>query len=312
MPSGSTGSSTTNSINVSYGPGYSAVGSICVSVTSVCGITSAPKCKTVAPGLPTQPNSISGALAGLCNQTVAYNCPSQGSGVTYNWTSPGAINSGQGSTSITTTFAGLTTGNVCVTASNSCGSSIARCVPVKGAPNAPGAITAAPTSWCANTVGVEFTVNTSALTGSYTLNWAYPPAGVATYSLGGGNSTSLILDWISGSGNVNVTASNACGSATKTSTWSSTCREGSVSAVSSISVSPNPTTGIVNIKYTATKGNTVINVLDLAGRVVMTQATSSIDGANATQLDMSKVAKGAYMLSVQSTQGNKKVRVVVE
>jgi Flp pilus assembly protein TadG len=79
-----------------------------------------------------------------------------------------------------------------------------------------------------------------------------------------------------------------------------------------MTVSPNPTTGVINVNYTAKKGNTQINVLDLAGRVVMTQNTTSVEGANNTQLDMSKLAKGAYMLSVQSTQGNKQVRVVVE
>ena len=53
-------------------------------------------------------------------------------------------------------------------------------------------------------------------------------------------------------------------------------------------------------------------MLDLAGRRVMTQATHSVEGANTTQVDMSKLAKGAYMLNVQNTQGNKQVKVVVE
>ncbi len=302
----------TNNVTVSYGAGYSAVGSICVNVTSICGITSPTKCKTVAPGLPTVPSSITGSLTGLCNQTKVYSCPSQGAGVTYNWTSPGAITSGQTTTSISTTFGAFSTGNVCVTATNSCGTSASRCVPVKGAPNAPGAITATPGSWCANTAGIEFDVNVGALTGSYVLNWAYPSSPVATYVLGGGNSTSLIMDWGTGSGAINVTASNACGAATKTSTWSSTCREGAVAEVSSMTVSPNPTTGVINVSYTASKGSTVIRVLDLAGRVVMTQNTSSVEGSNNTQLDMSKLAKGAYMLSVQSTQGAKQIKVVVE
>jgi hypothetical protein len=144
------------------------------------------------------------------------------------------------------------------------------------------------------------------------LNWTYPTAPVATYALGGGNSTQLVMDWISGTGNINVVAYNACGSGTKTSTWSSTCRESGMATVSSLTVSPNPTTGVVNVNYTASKGNTQINVLDLTGRVVMTQATSSVEGANTTQLDMSKLAKGAYMLNVQSTLGSNQIKVVVE
>lgn len=312
LPSGATGSSTTNSISAAFGAGYSAVGSVCVNVTSICGVTSATKCKTVAPGLPAQPSSISGALSGVCNQTIVYDCPPV-SGTTYNWTTPSGtiIQSGQGTSNISAHFSNLTTGNVCVTATNSCGSSIARCVPVKGAPNAPGAITPTPSSWCAGDQ-IEFAVNTSSMSGAFTLNWAYPPASVATYVIGGGNSNSLILDWIGGSGAVNVTASNACGGATKPSTWSSSCREGAIAEVNALSVSPNPTTGILNISYTATKGHTRLMVLDLAGRVVMNEQIASIEGSNNTQLDMSRLAKGAYMLSVQSTQGNKQVRVVVE
>jgi hypothetical protein len=243
-----------------------------------------------------------------------YTCPSQGGGVTYTWTVPAGatIVSGQGSTSVNVTFGTFTTGSVCVKANNACGSSATRCITVKGSPATPGAITAEPSTWCANDQGITFSVNVAGLSGAYTLNWTYPSPPVATYVLGGGNSTQLTMDWGTGTGNINVIASNLCGSGTKTSTWSNTCREGGVATVSSMTVSPNPTTGIINVNYTAQKGNTVINVLDLAGRVVMTENATSVDGANNTQLDMSKLAKGAYMLSVQTAEGNKQVKVVVE
>ena len=314
MPPGASGSSTTNSIAVTFGPGYNSVGSICVSVTSICGVTSAVKCKTVAPGLPSQPSSISGPTNGLCGQSVVYTCPSQGPGTTYTWTVPAGafIVSGQGTTSVNVSYGTFTTGSVCVTASNTCGSSTARCITVKGAPASPIAITATPSSWCANTPGIEFNANVSNVTGAYTLSWLYPTSPVATYTLGGGNSTQLILDWLTGTGNVNVTAYNACGSGTKSTTWSNTCREGEVGTVNTFTVSPNPTTGVVYVNYTAQKGNTVVNVLDLAGRVVMTQTANSVEGVNTMQLDLSKLAKGAYMLNVQSAQGNKQVKVVVE
>jgi len=87
LPTGATGSSSTNSINVNFGSTYNSTGNICVSVTSICGVTSAQKCKTVAPGLPSVPASISGITNGLCNQSVSYSTPSV-SGTTYNWTAP--------------------------------------------------------------------------------------------------------------------------------------------------------------------------------------------------------------------------------
>jgi hypothetical protein len=121
-----------------------------------------------------------------------------------------------------------------------------------------------------------------------------------------------VLDWGTGNGVVSVTASNACGTGTKTYNAVVTCREGELATAAKLNVYPNPTTGMLNIDYTATRGNTLINVLDLAGRVVMTKTTTSIEGMNNTQLDLSGVAKGAYMIHVQSTNGSQQVRVVVE
>lgn len=314
LPPGATGSSTTNSINTAFGPGYNAVGNICVSVTSICGVTSAIKCKTVAPGLPVVPASINGPANGLCNQSVVFTCPSQGSGITYTWTVPAgaSIVSGQGTTSVNVAFGTFTTGSVCVKANNTCGSSTIRCITVKGYPATPGAITATPSGWCANQEGIEFNANVSGLSGSYTLSWSYPAHPVAAYILGGGNSANLLMDWGTGTGNINIVAYNACGSGTRSSTWSNTCREGEVTTVNTLSVAPNPTTGIMNIYYTATKGSTVITVLDLTGRIVMIQNAGSVDGVNNTPLDLSKLAKGAYMLNVKSTQGNKQIKVVLE
>jgi len=45
---------------------------------------------------------------------------------------------------------------------------------------------------------------------------------------------------------------------------------------------------------------------------VMTQTQSASEGRNTMQLDLSRVAKGAYMLNVQTQSGNNQVRIVVE
>lgn len=315
-PSGSsvTNGQNTSNVSVTYASGYNASGNICVSVTSTCGVTSAKKCKTVSPGLPSQPSSISGPLTGLCGQTVVYSCPSQGAGVTYAWTVPAGatLNSGQGSSSISVTFGNFTTGSLCVKASNACGNSSTRCITLKGAPNAPLSITATPSSWCANTSGITFNANTSALTGSYTLSWLLPPASVAGYVIGGGNSSSVTLDWLTGSAAINVTALNTCGSATKTSTWSNTCRQSAVASSGNISVSPNPTTGLLNVSYNAISGKTHIAVSDLSGRTVLTQSVNSEDGNNLALIDLSNMAKGAYILTVKTPQSSQQVKIVVQ
>lgn len=315
LPANITGSSTSNSINVTVAAGFSS-GNICVTGTSVCGVNTATRCKSLATGVPPTPASISGITNGACGQTVVYTCPSVGP-VTYTWSVPsGTINSGQGTNAINATLGTFVSGQVCVTTSNACGTGVPRCITVNGKPNPPGAITSIPASWCANTVGVEFNVDVTGLTGSYTLSWQYPGPAVATYALGGGNSTQLILDWITGSGPVNVTASNACGNSTRTSTQASSCREGETIVAyntASLNAYPNPTSGLLYVDFTSVaSGKFNITITDMAGRTIMSQSGTSVEGANGTNVDMSNLAKGMYMLQLQQNNETRLVKVSVE
>ena len=314
LPIGATGNSSTNNINVTYGAGYNAVSNICVSVTSICGITSIPKCKTVAPGLPNMPSAIIGASNGLCNQTLLYSCPNQGSGVTYNWSAPtGATITGNGTNNVGVAFGTFTTGSLCVSAINTCGNSSSRCIAIKGAPNAPTTLTASPATWCANDIGIQFTANTINLTGAYSLSWLYPLPPIATYSAGGGNSNSLTLDWGTGNGNIVVIAQNACGSASKLLAANVNCRQGvDQSGESQFTVYPNPVSGTLNILYLGKKENTKIEVFDIAGRLVHSQNKESVDGNNLISIDMSKTAKGIYLLKIIGKHGYYQKRIVVE
>jgi hypothetical protein len=320
LPVGASGSSTTNSITVTYGATV-ASSNICVTGTSLCGSTTAARCITTGPGIPARPASITGPSNGLCNQTVSYTCPVVAGASSYTWSSSagGTINSGQGTNGINITFPTFTNTpakTVCVVSNNACGTSVPRCITINGAPNTAAGITANPTSWCANATGIVFTANLTGVTGSYTLNWTYPGASVATYVSGGGNNTTLTLDWLTGSGNVAVTTSNACGNGTRTVAFASTCREGeeTIAPLSdALHVYPNPTTGNINIEFsTLAKGNATVTVMDVAGRTVVSQNITTVEGANNTQLDLSTVAKGIYMLNVNTTEGNKKIKIVVE
>ena len=315
LPSGVSGSSTTNSINVAFAPTYNSGGNICVSVTSVCGVTSVPKCKTITPGLPSVPSSINGSLSGVCNQSVIYTCPSQGAGTTYTWTSPSNTTiTGNGSNSVNIAFNTLSTGPVCVVANNSCGFSGTRCITVKGAPNSPSSITANPSIWCANDDGINFTANTTSLTGSYTLSWLYPASSVATYVAGGGNSNSLTLDWGTGNGSIVVIASNVCGSGSKAYNTTVSCREGDAANTSTVlQLYPNPATTVVNIRYTAVNNsNTEVKVLDITGRTVIQQSVTCINGINDLQLDMGKLSKGPYIIHLTNAGISTQKRIMIE
>ncbi len=314
LPTGASGTSTSNSINVTFAPTF-VNGDISVTATSICGVTTSPPRKRTANiGSPTMPASITGPSSGLCSQTVVYTSAAQ-PGSTFNWTAPAAtINSGQGSNAVSVTFGTFTAAStVCVTASNTCGASAPRCITVNGKPNSPGSITAIPSSWCANTSGVEFGVDVTGLTGSYTLSWLYPGSSVAQYVLGGGNSTSLILNWLTGSGPIHVTASNGCGNSTRTSTWSNTCREGEDVQLAvgneQLTVYPNPVSSILNVElYSNIDASTTIQLIDVTGKVVLQKNSMANAGINNIKLDVGSIAKGIYILSAN----NKQIKLIVE
>ncbi|MCB0518741.1 MAG: gliding motility-associated C-terminal domain-containing protein [Saprospiraceae bacterium] len=181
-------------------------GNLCVVANNGCG-ASAPACipVTVSAG-PGQP-MLSGPAA-ICQngpaQTYAVT-PAQ-PGVTYTWTAPpGATITGTGS-SVSINFTGMTgsTGNVCVTAQNSCGNDQA-CVQVTltPAPNMP--IISGDSSVCSNQGAVAYTI-TNPQTG-VTYNWTAPPG--ATIS---GSGTSVTVNFSNAaSGQVCATATNTCG-----------------------------------------------------------------------------------------------------
>jgi hypothetical protein len=315
LPANATGSSTTNSITVTFGAGF-LNGNISVTYTNPCGVTSLPRVRTAAIGSPTVPASITGNTNGVCGQIVSYSCPAQ-AGATFTWScSNGTVTSGQGTNSVVITYSGtFVTGTVSVTASNACGTSTARTITVKGTPNAPGAITANPPVWCNNDAGIQFTSSLAGVTGAYTLNWAVAPAAAATYVTGQGTN-SYTVDWNTGNATVSLTASNACGASTRTYSATTSCREaGEVMSTTGmeIAVYPNPASELVTISYTTeAEGNTVIELKDLSGRVIITGAYATQEGSNTHQIDVSKLSKGVYMLEVNTEQGKSQTRVVVQ
>lgn len=81
---------------------------------------------------PTAPGSITGSTVITANQTgVTYSISSVTDAISYSWTVPtgATIVSGQGTTSITVDF-GASSGDVCVSAANNCGSSAQTCMAV--------------------------------------------------------------------------------------------------------------------------------------------------------------------------------------
>jgi hypothetical protein len=133
---------------------------------------------------------------------------------TYTWTVPtgATINSGQGSTSIVVTFPSpFTSGSITVKSGTACFTSTARSITVYAAPVAPASITGTSVGVCGGSTQT-YTCPAST-TGATTYTWVVPTG--ATLNSGQGT-TSASVTFPAGfaSGNVSVTASNACGTST--------------------------------------------------------------------------------------------------
>jgi hypothetical protein len=323
LPPNTTGSSSTYNINVSFLAGFTS-GNITVVYTNECGQASAPRTKSAATGVPSTPSSISGPANGICGQPATYICPGQ-AGVQFSWSLPsGSTFTASSTNSQSATMPGspFTTGQVCVSAVNLCGSSAQRCISVKGAPNSPGAISTTPGSWCAPSSSIEFLSSVSGLGGSYSLLWAWIPASAASNPIGQ-NTNDLFLDWDNaGSAVVSVTASNACGQSTRTLSLNvgpcATAREMAsentvTTADSKFVVYPNPASSTINVDFESmVKENVDVVLMDLSGRTVMHTLVGAMEGYNHSSLDVTKVAKGVYMMQLKSENSMNAVRIVIE
>lgn len=124
LPSGWTGTSTTNSITTTPGPGTTAQ-TISVTVTTPCGPVSAPRTRSVLPGsAPAAPASITGGQAVCGNTSQTYSVAPVGGATSYIWTLPTGW-TGTSTTNSITAGVNTTSGTVSVRAVNGCGASFA-------------------------------------------------------------------------------------------------------------------------------------------------------------------------------------------
>jgi len=226
LPVGATGTSTSNSITLSFSGGY-ASGNLSVRAVGPCG-TSTSFSRTIfaltsAPGSPT---SITGPTADVCPNTLqTYTCSAVAAATSYQWTAPtnATIVSGQGTQTVTISFAANfgTSGVVSVRSQNCAGlGTIARSLTVYSVPGTPGTITGQTTNVCPGSV-LSYAI--TAVPGASSYLWTAP----ANATITSGQGTAMITlsagsNFISGT--LSVRAVSNCGQ----------------SAVRSLGISKNP------------------------------------------------------------------------
>jgi hypothetical protein len=302
LPTGATGSSTTNSITVNYGT--SAVsGSIKVKGSNSCGIRdSAVLVITVNP-LPVAAGTISG-LATVCQgqNSVTYTVPTISNATCYIWfpSNPGIsiYPPASCSNSITINFSSTTfSGSISVKGTNSCGdgSISTKAINVNSLPVAAGTITGS-TTVCQGQSSVTYSVPTIANATSYV--WTLPTGATgtsATNSIIVNYGTSAVL------GNITVKGTNSCGNGTPSTL--------------TINVNPLP---VVGNQTTSISSGSMFNVIPAgvpAGTIYTWSApvyTGGVTGGSAQAIGQTNISQtltipsgsGTATYTVTPTSGN--------
>lgn len=316
--SGNPLTSSLTSVDITFPAGFT-YGSLFVSANSGCN--SSPRRELKIRSVPQKPGGIHGPFYGVCDlAAVMYWVDSVPGATSYTWSfTPGTNTtiSGNGNDTIYVDFnSGFRQATLCVTADNSCGSSVARCGVVFARPQTPGLIDG-PTGACnSNPLISQAFYQVQPVFGATEYVWTVPPG--ATILIGQGT-TQITVEYLGAtSGNVTVTAQNDCGISPPrvVGVIVNPCRtsgDGSTVSISTVSVFPNPAKDKIVVQFEgAANEKYSIQMFDLTGREMLALNRESISGLNNEVIDLNRFSKGLYFLVVNRTEGQEKIKVVIE
>jgi len=199
-------------------------GNISVTASNACIGPSTASTLAITVNALSTPGTITGLASVPQGSTgIYYSIPAVAGATSYTWIVPlgATIAHGQGTTAIWVDY-GCTvgSGNILVTANNTCGSSGGSSLNITittSIPATPGGITTVPTTSIPK--GLTNVIHSIAtVTGAASYTWTVPAG--ATITSGQGTNI-IIVDYSCGavSGNVSVMANNTCGSSTASTTW---------------------------------------------------------------------------------------------
>ena len=297
LPSGWTGTSTTDSITANSNSGG---GAVTVTANNTCGSSTA-RSLTVHIGIaPAMPSSIVG-ITQLCDSSAtAYAVTNDATATSYTWTLPSGWTGTSTTNSITATAA-ATNGAITVTANNGCGASSASTLNVAGDAIPVVSVTSFGTV-CDN-------LSAFALTGG-------SPAG-GTYS-GTGVNTNMFDPTIAGDGIYFITytyANGACVRMDSAAIVVDNCTGiNAYAANNNISVLPNPAGSIVTISVSnAGNSELIISLMDIQGRAVYNSTDKNIGTTTYTkQVNVEQLAKGIYYIKCINGVNSTYQKLVIE
>jgi hypothetical protein len=305
------GQDTSSTITVKWG---NTGGDISVLVSNDCGQNVIPSILSVTVNTPpAAPAAISGPATVCINTSATFTSSYTGGDVNFNWTVPAdaTITTGQGTNSITVLW-GANAGNVDLFVSNNCGSGpvVTKAIATNTLPAAAGIISGKDTV-CMGHGNYVYSVPT--ITGATTYEWTLPQG--ATVSAGSGtNQITVTFSNSAVTGNLMVKGSNDCGYGTESSkpVKVNNCAgigENGLNAV--VKIYPNPAKDEVTVNINSNEKVLDLTLTDMNGKVVLTGDITLTGQETLKKLDVSRLAKGTYLLRLTSGERSYSEKLVI-
>jgi hypothetical protein len=293
LPSGWTGTSSTNSINTVAG---NTGGNISVKANYTCGNSNDATLPITVNSIPAQPATITGNNIVCIGSTENFSVPVVNGATNYTWTLPQGW-TGSSSTNTIAVIVGNTNGIISVKANNNCGSSTDQSmnVSVNTIPAQPGSITGNTTVCEGNTQNYSI----STVNGATGYTWTLPQGWTGTST-----TNNITVTAGNSGGTISVKANNNCGSSTVQNlnvvvspppaqpgsiTGSNTLCEGQAQVYSII-----PVTGALNYTWTLPQGwtgSSIINTITVTagntGGIISVKANYNCGSSSAQNLNVS-------------------------
>jgi PKD repeat protein len=248
--------------------------------------------------------------------TVDFFDQSSGSIVSWNWTFEGG--SPSSSTFENPTVAYFTAGTYDVTLEVSDGSETASVtiedyITVMTAPEQ-AATPDGDDEVCTNTITTsDYMTDGAMYADSY--EWMITPAEAGTISGTGMTATvEWTMDW-EGTAMISVQGVNDCGSGSVSEDFEVLCSVctgvNEASLDKTISIFPNPTTGILNITVEENLDNVKVSVINLLNETVLSTSTS-LENGKTLSLDLTNQPSGLYFIRIKTTDAEILKKVVIE
>ncbi len=259
-------------------------GQLCVTANNICG-SSDPTCLTINVGTGPDNPIVTGPDTACDGDVVTYEITNPSPGATCTWTVPAGASFTQAGSTITVDYEGASSGDVCVTCMDNCGTTPPTCIAVTiDTPPAAPTFTSGPDEVCAADMATYCVNNDPNAT-----SWSWTsPAGNFPNS----PNNCLDINWAGlNGGNICVTANNDCGSSPQT--------------CFNVSIIASPTAAISGQgEFCAGSGDTINLSVALTGVAPWTISYTLNGGAPVTVTDIQSspyilpaTVAGTYVLS---------------